>query len=415
MAVPSATDVPTDLPTPHHAPADETRLGIAVAALSLAAFASGASMRLNDAMLPRLAGEFHVELGTAAQVTSVFAVSYGLAQLFFGPLGERFGKYRLIAWGCIACAITSTLCALAPTFTTLLWARALSGIAAATIIPMSMAWIGDVYPYERRQPVLARFLIGQIFGLSAGVWMGGLAADHWRWQGPYGLLAVHSLAVAGVLLVLHRRLPAHAKTRRPMDGWSVRRLFGDFAHVMQVRWARVILACVFLEGLLLYGPFAFVASHLNHRFGLSLSAAGSLVMLFGLGGFVFAIASSRLVRHLGEVGLACWGGALLALAWLLVAAAPAWEWAAVGVCCAGIGFYMLHNTLQVNATQMAPAFRGPSVSAFASCFFLGQSSGVALAGALIRPLGTAAIIACAGGGLLGIALVFARLRARRVQ
>ena len=46
----------------------------------------------------------------------------------------------------------------------------LTGATAAAVIPLSMAWIGDNVPYERRQPVLARFLIGQITGFSLGVW-----------------------------------------------------------------------------------------------------------------------------------------------------------------------------------------------------------------------------------------------------
>ena len=66
--------------------------------LALAAFASAMSLRVNDALLPKLATEFDVSLGTAAQVISVFATAYGLAQLFFGPVGDRFGKYRVIAW-----------------------------------------------------------------------------------------------------------------------------------------------------------------------------------------------------------------------------------------------------------------------------------------------------------------------------
>jgi len=387
-------------------------LGSAVAALSLASFASGASMRLNDAMLPRLASEFLVDLGSAAQVTSAFAVAYGVALLCFGPLGERFGKFRFIAWACMASALASALCAVAPSFPVLLCTRALAGAAAASIIPLSMAWIGDVYPYEGRQHVLARFLIGQIFGLAAGVWLGGLAADHLNWRAPYGLLAAHYVAVGAVLLRLDRRLPAHARTRLRASGSVLRGVFADFGHVLEARWARVILACVFLEGVLLYGPFAFIASHLHRRFEMSLSAAGALVMLFGLGGLLFAIASPRLVRRLGEVGLACWGGALMCAAWLLMASAPAWEWAAIGTCVAGIGFYMLHSTLQVNATQMAPARRGPAVSAFASFFFLGQSAGVSVAGMLMQPLGTTVVISMGGVGLLMVASAFAALRAK---
>ncbi len=68
---------------------------------------------------------------------------------------------------------------------------------------------------------------------------------------------------------------------------------------------------------------------------------------------------------------------------------------------------MLHNTLQVNATQMAPAQRGSSLALFACILFVGQSSGVTLAGAVVERVGTAAVLAGAGGLLLVVALAFA--------
>ncbi len=392
------------------APEVDSTIRIAIVCLSLGALGSAASLRINDALLPRLAGEFSVDLGTAAQVTSVFAVAYGIAQLGFGPLGERWGKYRVIAWACVACAIVSAISAMSTDFTMLRTMRMLAGACAAGIIPLAMAWIGDVVPYKLRQPVLARFLIGQIVGLSAGVWLGGFAADHLNWQVPYWVLAVHFIVIGGILLQLDRRLPDRARTTRRSQRSAVIELVGDLAHVMQRRWARVILSSVFLEGALLFGPFTFIALHLHRVHGISLSAAGSLVMLFGLGGFFFASASRRLVRRFGEVGLIRWGGLLLTASYLAIAFAPNWAWAAPGAVGAGLGFYMLHNTLQVNATQMAPERRGPAVTTFASCLFLGQSAGVAICSWLVQWVSTTSIIAGGATGLLLVSVVFARLR-----
>ena len=177
----------------------------AIACLALAAFASGMSMRVNDALLPRLAGEFGVSLGSAAQVIGLFSIAYGLAQLGFGPVGDRFGKYRVVAWAAAACALASLASALAPDFLALRLTRVLSGATAAAIIPLSMAWIGDVVPYAERQPVLARFLIGQIVGLSTGVWLGGFAADHLSWQAPYLLIALLFSGASLALFALQRR------------------------------------------------------------------------------------------------------------------------------------------------------------------------------------------------------------------
>lgn len=378
-----------------------------VACLALAAFASGLSMRVNDALLPKLAQEFVISLGQASQIISVFAIAYGIAQLLFGPLGDRFGKYRVIAWASIACAGTSMLCALAPGFDTLRIARALAGATAAAIIPLSMAWIGDVVAYDQRQPVLARFLIGQIVGFTAGVWLGGFAADHLTWRVPYFLLAGIFAAVGLALLAFNRQLPVHARLTKSGKGSPLRRLVSEFAAVLSRRWARVILVLVFMEGMVFYGPFAFIASHIHRVFGLSLSNSGAMVMLFGAGGFVFALSSRRLVSRLRETGLVQWGGAFMSAALAAIAFGPNWWWALAGCFLAGLGFYMLHNTLQVNATQMAPDRRGAAMAAFASCFFLGQSAGVSISGLLVESVGTPMLLAFGAAGVLVVGFLFA--------
>lgn len=388
--------------------------GAAIIALSLAAFASGISLRLTDPLLPLFAREFSTSPGRAAAVITAFSIAYGVSQLFFGPVGDRFGKYRVIAWACAACAVTTALCGLAQGFSQLVAARLLAGATAAAIIPLAMAWIGDVVPYERRQPVLARFLIGQILGLSAGVLVGGYAADHLSWRVPFFGIGLGFVAISLALFALDRRLPAHARVQNRAQGHPLRRMANEFAQVLATPWARVVLVTVFLEGGFLYGAFAFIATHLHQTFGLALATAGSIVMLFGFGGLLFALASTWLVRRLGEVGLTSLGGIFLAASLLAIGLAPVWWWAMPACFVAGLGFYMLHNTLQINATQMAPERRGAAVSAFASSFFLGQAAGVALDGALVTLWGTGAVIAFGAAGVLVVALAFSRLRARRL-
>lgn len=386
----------------------------AVAGLSIAAFASGISLRVTDALLPRLADDFSLTLGDAAAVITVFSIAYGFAQLLFGPMGDRFGKYRVIALGCLACALTTTLCALAPSFAWLLVARVLAGATAASIIPLSLAWIGDVVPYDRRQPVLARFLIGQILGVSAGVLLGGYAADHLHWRTPFVVIAAIFLLIGGVLLLIHRHLPLAARQRRTGTGSAIARMGGEFRQVVALPWARVVLLTVFAEGAFLYGAFAYMVSHLHQVHTLSLATAGEVVMLFGFGGLLFALAATPLVRRLGEPGLALWGGLLVCLAFLVVALAEPWRWSVPACFVAGLGFYMLHNTLQINATQMAPERRGAAVAAFAASFFIGQSVGVALDGRLIPVIGTTGVIVLGALGVLTVSLNFSRLKKQRL-
>ncbi|HUL68212.1 MAG TPA: MFS transporter [Burkholderiaceae bacterium] len=387
------------------ASASERRL---IITLALAAFGSAMSMRVADAQLPALGDTFGVGLAGAAQVITVFAVAYGVFQLAYGPIGDRHGKWRVVTVAVLASAVTAFACAAATGFTVLLVARAAAGATCAGIIPLSMAWIGDAVPYERRQPVLARFLTGQIFGMATGQWLGGIASDYFDWRVPFALLTACFL-ISGVVLWRARELAERVAPHVPRSGHLLR----EAGYVLREPWARVVLSLVFLEGAILYGPFAFLATHLHLQTGVSLGFSGALVTLFALGGLLFAIASRRLVPRLGESGLARGGGALLLFGLLLAALSPAWWSAPLACIAAGLGFYMFHNTLQANATQMAPQARGLAVSLFAAGFFLGQTCGVAAASLAVERVGTARVLAAGGLGVLLVALLFAHLRARR--
>lgn len=381
----------------------------AVALLSVAAFASSASARLCDPMLPDLAAQFATTPATAAHVVSAFAVAYGLLQVFFGPLGDRVGKYRLVALTTLGCTLGALGAAFATSLDWLVVARLLMGASAAGIIPLAMAWIGDTVAYEQRQATLARFLGGQILGTIGGQFIGGVFTDSVGWRWAFAFLAALYIAVGWLVLHESRANPVAAHTKNPEQGHSG--VLAQAAVVFAVPWARVILSVVFVEGMLVFGGLAFVPSYLHERFGLSLSMAGAVMAGFGLGGFSYILFARHFVRRFGEVGLAGGGGLLLAGAWLLLTLAPSWPWALPATWLAGLGFYKLHNTLQTNATQMAPEVRGTAVSLFASSFFLGQSLGVALAALMLARLGSTPLFAALAGLIPLLAALFAWLLA----
>jgi predicted MFS family arabinose efflux permease len=382
----------------------------AIVALSFAACGSSAALRVCDPLLPRLSADFGVGLATASSTVTAFALAYGILQLAYGPLGDRHGKYHVITLACVASALTSLACAAASSLQLLVFARFLAGAAAGGLIPLSLAWIGDVVAYAGRQPVLARFLLGQMLGLALGQLLGGLGADHF---GPRPVfLVLTAWFVAAALLLQHSAPPQPAPAADAPP--AVSSLPGRLAAVVRVPWARVVLATVFLEGLLFYGALAFIPTHLARRFGVPLTVAGSMLMLFAAGGVIFAVAAPLLLRRLGEAGLVTGGGVLLLASLAAIALARLIGVAALGCFGAGLGFYMLHNTLQVNATQMAPSQRGSSVSLFAACLFVGQSTGVALGGHAAERFGIAPVLLVAALGILLLALGFAALRRRRL-
>ena len=376
--------------------------------LSAAAFASAATLRVADPLLPQIAGEFATTPGGASVIATSFAISYGLCQIFVGALGDRFGKYRVIAVATFLCALTATSGALATSLFMLGMMRLLSGATAGAIIPLAMAYLGDVVPYEQRQTVLARFLSGQILGVIFGQIFGGLFGDTLGWRGVFLVLGAIYFLIT-VLLVVELRSPRIVE-QRIRDGGA---LLARNLALLQLGRVRIIIATAFVEAFFFFGGFVYLGAYLRHEFALSYLAVGTLLASFGIGGLIYASTVRPLVARLGERGLALAGGLTLVIAFCLVAAAPT-PWSVAPLIAAiGAGFYMLHNTLQTNATQMAPAARGLAISLFAFCYFLGQAAGVAACGWAVDEFGYVPVFVVDGAMLLVTALAFRTTLAKR--
>ena len=336
-----------------------------VTLLALAAFFSGAALRVCDGLIPRLAQDFHLTTGQAGSAVIVFAVAYGLMQLVFGPLADRFGKARMVTLAVGGCSVLAFAAAAAPSFNTLLLARVAWGLAAAGIIPLAMAWIGDAVPFEERQATLARFLLGTLSGMMAGQLAGGVFADlAWGWRGAFVTLAIGYAAVAALLVTHLRKAPV------PTPSAATGHFLAGLGVVARTPWSRWVLAAAFAEGVLLLGPAAYLPAYLHQRFGLSLTVVSALLALNAVGGLIYAMTARVIVARLGQRRMVLVGGAMVGLGYLAFLLSP-WSWTAGPVALAvGIGTYLFHNTLQTHATQMAPSVRGSAVATFAFCLFL---------------------------------------------
>jgi predicted MFS family arabinose efflux permease len=387
--------------------------GRAILILSLAALASAAGLRVTDPLLALISAEYRVTPGAASNVITAFAVAYGLLQVVHGPVGDRFGKYHVVTAATALSALGTFACAAAPSLGWLVAARFVSGATVGALIPVSMAWIGDVVPYERRQPVIARFLIGQITGIAAGTTVGGVLGEAYGWRTVFVVLGVLYIAIA-LLLWLELRGNPLARDRGAAAPPSARDAFGSLPRLLRRSWVRVLLATVFVEALIFYGAFAFVALYLHTRLGASLALSGVLVIAYALGAMLYAGLAGHVVARLGERGMVTIGGALLGLAYAGMCFVPSALLAVPCLLAAGAGLYMLHNTLQVNATQMAPEARGAAVSLFALSLFTGQSAGVWLSGRIVDAWGVRPVFAFAALGLPLLAIEFRRRLARHV-
>jgi len=370
--------------------------------LSLAAFTSSASLRATDPLLPLIAEDYAVSTGAAAAAVTSFALAYGLLQIVCGPLGDRYGRYRTIAAAASVSALGSLACAAAPDLRSLVLARFVSGATIGAFIPLSLAWIGDTFPYAQRQGVLARFLIGQMVGIGFGAAAAGWLAERYGWRAIFVLLAAALLLIAVLLALEARRQP------RPAARAGIAQSFARMPRLLAERAVRGLLVIGFSEGLLIFGALAFVALHFQRRFGVGPGAAGTLVAVYALGGLAYAAVAPRALRRFGEIGLATLGGGALTAGYALLAASPWVTLAALGLGAIGGGFYMFHTTLQTRLTQVAPSARGSTVALFAAFLFMGQASGIWLASQLADAVGIAPVFGASAIGLAVLTLAFRR-------
>lgn len=364
-------------------------------------------MRLMDPLLPFLSTEFQVSLSEAGQTVTWFTLAYGCSLCFVGVLGDYYGKLRVAASASLICAATTMLCALAPDHAALKLGRLLSGAASSGVMTLAMAWLGDVIPYDRRQSALSRLLIGMSLGVSAGILVGGFAADRLiNWRVVLGVLAAGFLTVSVTLWTMEctRTTPTRQQRETPRSWLSI--VVVECRSILALPRARLILLTVAIEGAFYFGALVFIPSHLHSARGISLSLSGSVVMLTGAGGLFFSVCAPLFLQF-GERRLVAWGGVVSSVSLLVVALAP-WQAALPGCFFAGMGFYMLHSTFQAQATQMAPERRGSAVAFFSAAFFLGQAAGVAATSRMIDHFGSEPAITSAALGLLAITWAFSR-------
>jgi predicted MFS family arabinose efflux permease len=393
-------------------PTTQRRIYRAIILLAAAAFAAQSMVRVTDSLLPQIAADLSVSVGAASIVVTAYALSHGTVQLIIGPGGDRFGKYLCIAFAAGVGSLLTFACGLAQSLPALVAARLACGLAAGWIIPLALAFIGDVIPYDRRQQVLGTFLSGQIIGQLFGQSAGGILGDWLGWRQVFFFLAgLFALATLALILELIRN-PLTRRSSAPKTA-SVGVVEG-YKAVLRNPWARFVILMAFLESALMFGSFAYVGADLHLRFGLNFTVVGLCVGAFAIGGLVYSLSVRILIKRLGQMRIAIGGGIALMLAYVTLALEPVWWLTPLSIMGIGLGFYMFHNTLQTFATQMTPQARGTAVSLFSAALYLGQTAGVAILALIFDSYGGVPIFLAVGVLLVAQTLWFATVASRRL-
>ncbi len=158
-------------------PSDASQAREAILLLALAGFNAGISLRCVEPMLPKLAADFGTSVSAASAIITAFALAYAGSVLLQGPLGDRFGKLRVVTAGTALAGAVSIGCAFAWDVGSLAALRFATGIFASSSVALGMAYIGDVVPLGERQTTVAHFIAGSLLGQTIGPLFGGALTD----------------------------------------------------------------------------------------------------------------------------------------------------------------------------------------------------------------------------------------------
>ncbi|MFC0409919.1 MFS transporter [Roseomonas elaeocarpi] len=399
-ATPSRVEAPLAVPS-------TARL---VLVFGLAGFASALTTRALDPLLLSVAADFSASTERVALLASAYALPYALIQPLLGPVGDALGKRRVI----VVCALLLTaallLGAFANSLPLLFASRILAGLAAGGITPLALATFGDAVPMAQRQVAMSRFMACAIGGQVAGGALSGLFAGVLGWRGVLAACALATLLAGLVLRWDARRAPDPARGRLDPSLALLR-----YREILTNPLALRLFGGVAVEGLLVFGIFPFLAAILALRGIGGTAEAGLALGAFGLGGFGYAALAPLLVRGIGQENMMRLGGACAAAGLILVAIAPALAVVVLATLVLGLGYFMLHNSIQVRVTEVAPLARGSAVALHAFSFFMGQSLGPALFALAQTGFGTVPTLAASAVGLVVLGFWLAAAVGRTVR
>ena len=339
--------------------------------IALATFAASLTTRALDPILPHVASDFSVTIAAAAGFASVFAFTFAIVQPVLGAAADLFGKARLVIVCLVLLGLANILGALSSSFSLLFASRILAGVGAGGVFPIALGLTSDLVGPKTRQVAIGRTLTGSMTGNLLGASLSGLIGDFLGWRGVLAVLGVLAV-VASVAVTVGFRGGALKRAPAKVDLSVLRH---GYRTIFANPNARVCYAAVFIEGCCVLGLFPYVASFLFEQGVTSLSISGLVIAGFAVGGLFYTLSVSRLLPRLGVNVMMTSGAVLMGLQLAIIAFGPRWQLQAVNFIFMGWGFYMLHGSLQVFASELSVEARATALSLHSFFFFMGQTMG----------------------------------------
>lgn len=367
--------------------------------LQHAAFTSSFDRLMIAPLLIVIAQDLRLPLATVTAAATVNLVAYGLMQMVWALVSDRFGRVRTMRVALALAGAAGVAAAFSTSFGWLLVARALAGASFAAAVPGALIYIGDTVPLAQRQGPLSDLMRGTAVGSAAATVGAGAVAELVSWRAAFAVVGVTSLLLA-VRLGKLAEPEVHGRLR---VGASLRA-------VLQSRWALLVLLLAAGEGFILLSVLTFLPAAVAASDGVNAAVAGGVVAVYGVAVLGATPVVKRRAPTVAPSRLVLSGGLLSVVGLGLFTVHRGMIAVGLGCLFLGTGWAFMHSTLQTWVTEVVPSARAMAVSMFATVLFTGSAAGTFVAAAVLGASTYASMFGTMT--LLGLALALGGWRAR---
>jgi predicted MFS family arabinose efflux permease len=348
--------------------------------LSFAAFLIFFKSYLVAPLIPSLSAEFHSSIQLVGLLIPAYLLPYGISTLIYGPISDRIGRRPILLLLMGAMAITCAGTASARTIDQLLLWRIIAGVATGGIIPLALALLGDLYPYQQRGRPLG-WVFGAIAGgMALGSTLGAILNPIIGWRVLFLLIGL-ACAINLALAWRWRRLLDGTRNPHPAGIAVIVRNYWEL--LSDPRGARTY-GMILLNGMFHSGIFAWLGLYFSRRYGLGDRGIGLALLGYGIPGFFLGPIIGHAADRFGRRIVVPAGILLAALcAAALIPTAPI-ACAAIAITALSLGFDMTHPPLAGIITSLNPARRGQALGLNAFVLFTGFGLGSLVFQLLLR-------------------------------
>src|SRR6266446_5505873 len=152
-------------------------------------------------LIPRLASVFAVSGQTIGLIVPAYMIPYGVSTLFYGLLSDRLGRPRIMLASLLAFVVLTALTATAQSASQMILWRLVTGLGASGVVPLALALMGDLFPYEHRGRPLGWLFGAMAGGAAFGATAGVILQAFVGWRMLFVGVAVAAACVLALLLL----------------------------------------------------------------------------------------------------------------------------------------------------------------------------------------------------------------------